>query len=76
VSSLTLVLAICYSFDIQDGSVTLALDGEAAMKQALAQVDKNTFFKVMQKHFDLLQVCHSSIRMLPVRIQWLWVEGH
>jgi hypothetical protein len=30
VGSLTLVLAVCYSFDSQDGSVTL--DGEAAMK--------------------------------------------
>ena len=74
--SLTLVLAVCYSFDIQDGSVTLALDGEAAMKQAMAQADKNTPLKVSQKHFDLLQVCRSLIRMLPVRIQWRWVESH
>jgi hypothetical protein len=34
VGSLTLLLAVCYSFDIQSGSVTLALDGDSAMKQA------------------------------------------
>jgi hypothetical protein len=31
IGSLTLILAVCKSFWIQDGSVTLALDGEAAM---------------------------------------------
>ena len=76
VGSLTLILALCHSFDIQEGSVTLALDGEAAMKQAMVQADKNIPLKVTQKHFDLLQVCRSLLRKLPVRIKWRWVESH
>jgi hypothetical protein len=65
VGSLTHVLAFCHSFDIhrQEGSVTLALDGEAAMKQTMVQADKNT----PKKHFDLLQACRSLLRILPVR---------
>jgi hypothetical protein len=62
VGNLTLLLAVCYSFDIQSGSVTLALDGDSAMKQAMRQVDTTIPLKADQSHFDLLQVCQSILK--------------
>jgi hypothetical protein len=75
-SKLTLLLAVCYSFDIQSGSATLALDGDSAMKQAMRQVDTTIPLKADQSHFDLLQVCRSILKRLPIEIQWRWVESH
>jgi hypothetical protein len=40
VGSLTLLLAVSYSFDIQSGSATMALDSDSAMKQAMRQVNR------------------------------------
>jgi hypothetical protein len=57
VGNLTLLLTVCYSFDIQSGSVTLALDGDSATKQGMMQVDTTIPLKADQSHFDLLQVC-------------------
>jgi hypothetical protein len=76
VGNLTLMLAVCYSFDIQLGSVTLALDGDSAMKQAMRQVDTTIPLKADQSHFDLLQVCRSILKRLPIEIKWRWVESH
>jgi hypothetical protein len=76
VGSLTLLLAVCRSFDIQLGSATLALDGESAMKQDMWQVDKTIPLKADQLHFDLLQVCRFLLMTLPIEIKWWWVESH
>jgi hypothetical protein len=70
VGNLTLLLAVCYSFDIQSGSVTMALDGDSAMKQAMRQVDTTIPLKVDQSHFDLLQVCRSILKRLPIEVKW------
>jgi hypothetical protein len=67
VGSLTLLLAVSYSFDIQLGSVTMALDGDSAMKQAMRQVNPTIPLKADQSHFDLLQVCQFLLKMLPIR---------
>jgi ribonuclease HI len=76
VGNLTLLLAVCYSFDVQSGSVTEALDGDSAMKQAMRQVDTTIPLKADQSHFDLLQVCRSILKRLPIEIKWRWVESH
>jgi hypothetical protein len=76
VGSLTLLLVVCYSFDIQSGSATLALDGDSAMKQAMRQVDTTIPLKAFQSHFDLLQVCRFILKRLPIEIKWRWVESH
>jgi hypothetical protein len=71
VGSLTLLLlAVCYSFDIQLGLVTLALDDDSAMKQTMRQVDTTIPLKADQSHcFDLLQVCRSLLKRLPIKIK-------
>jgi len=74
IGSLTLLLAVCKSFGIQDGLVTLALDGEAAMNQAMQQVGIEYPLRVYQKHFDFLQVFRSLLKLLPIK--WRWVESH
>jgi hypothetical protein len=76
VGNLTILLAVCYSFNIQLGSATLALDGDSAMKQAMRQVDTTIPLKADQLHFDLLQVCRSILKRLPIEIKWQWVESH
>jgi hypothetical protein len=46
------------------------------MKQAMRQVDTTIPLKVDQSHFDLLQVCQSILKRLPIEIKWRWVESH
>jgi hypothetical protein len=46
------------------------------MKQAMRQVDTTIPLKADQSHFDLLQVCRSILKKLPIGINWQWVESY
>jgi hypothetical protein len=47
------------------------------MKQAMRQVDTTIPLKAAdQLHFDLLRVCRSILKRLPIGINWRWVESH
>jgi hypothetical protein len=46
------------------------------MKQAMSQVNKTIPLKADQLHFDLLRVCRSILKRLPIEIKWRWVESH
>lgn len=69
---LAVVLAICKKYDITQGCITMALDGEQAMLKArsvwpLSPTDTD---------FDLLTDIRSKVSKLPVSIKWQWIQGH
>ena len=57
---------------ITSGSLTIAFDGAAALKEA----SKTSGLSVSQPCFDYLQVIHNTVKALPIDIKWRWVRGH
>lgn len=69
---LAVVAAVCLKYDLSEGSLTVALDGEQAMLKAsstwpLSPTDTD---------FDLLVDIRAKILRLPVQICWQWIQGH
>jgi hypothetical protein len=69
---LALVSAVCKKYDITDGSILLALDGE----QALLKASSTWPLSPQDTDFDLLCDIRRKILKLPVTIKWQWIEGH
>jgi ribonuclease HI len=72
---LHIIEAICSTFKITQGSVTIALDGREAMTQA-SYTNVEQPLQAGQVAFDLLQTIRHTCSTLPIKVQWRWVEGH
>ena len=59
-------------FHIETGSITLALDGESALKAARGDWK----LQIQRPDFDFLQEIHNRVHLLPIHINWYWVRGH
>ena len=59
-------------FDIASGSVTIALDGDTALKQAQGSWP----LVISQKSFDYVNVIRNMITALPISVHFRWVQGH
>jgi hypothetical protein len=66
------VAVIIQQYNITKGSITIALDGESALDQASAE----TPLKIDQADFDILQDIQEQLHILPIKVEWKWVEGH
>lgn len=69
---LAVLAAVCKKYDVQDGSVTLALDGE----QALLKAGSVWPLSPTDTDFDLLTDIRAKILKLPISIIWQWIRGH
>ena len=69
---LAAVAIIVQHYELTTGSITIALDGESALDVSAAA----TIMKIGQADFDLVQEIRTRISILPITVNWKWVEGH
>ena len=69
---LTCVEALVKFYKIQNGLITIALDGESAIYQS----DSEWSLSIGQSSFDYIQVIRNIIKDLPITVKFHWVEGH
>ena len=69
---LSAVSIIIQHYNITSGSITIALDGKSALDIASADAP----MKIERPDFDLLQDIRTRLSILPITINWRWVEGH
>lgn len=72
VGALEMIRWISATHGISSGSLTLASDGEGAIKKA----SSTSRLHHSQASFDLLQKIREQLRKLPINIDWKWVKGH
>ena len=70
--SLATIAAVCRIHDIQEGSITLGLDGRQALLAAAGDWPLNP----ERPDFDLITDIRRKITKLPITVKWKWVEGH
>jgi hypothetical protein len=70
--SLAITAAVCRIHDINEGSITLGLDGRQALLAAAGDWPLNP----ARPDFDLITDIRAKVKRLPVRVKWKWVEGH
>jgi hypothetical protein len=63
---------ITQHYNITNGSITIALDGESALDIASADDP----LKIFRPDFDILQDIRVRLSLLPITVNWRWVEGH
>jgi ribonuclease HI len=78
---LAITAAICRIHDIQEGSITIGLDGyedlqAAAGYQALQAATGNWPLNPERPNFDLIMDIRAKIKKLPISVKWKWVKGH
>ena len=69
---LTCCTALVDLFDIESGSITIALDGDTALQQAQGSWP----LAISQKSFDYVYVIRNMILALPISVHFRWVRGH
>jgi hypothetical protein len=70
--SLAITAAVCCIHDINEGSITLGLDGRQALLAAAGDWPLNP----ARPNFDLITDIRAKVKSLPVSVKWKWVEGH
>jgi len=70
--AIAIVAIFVQFFEIEAGGITLAQDGESALKQCQGSWP----LSFNQKSFDLLQDIRARVASLSVKVSWKWVEGH
>ena len=70
--SLAITAAVCRIHDIQEGSITLGLDGQQALLAAAGDWPLNP----ERPDFDLITDIRTKLKKLPISVKWKWVEGH
>ena len=70
--SLAVIAAVCKKYTIENGSITIALDGQ----QALLQSSSTYNISPTSPDFDILTDIRSKLIKLPVEVHWKWIEGH
>ncbi len=70
--SLAITAAVCRIHDINEGLITLGLDGRQALLAAAGDWPLNP----ARPDFDLITDIRAKVKRLPVRVKWKWVEGH
>ena len=70
--SLAIIDAVCKKYDINSGSITIALDGEQALLKSKSQWPLSP----TDSDFDLLTDIRAKIAKLPISVNWQWIEGH
>ena len=66
------VAVLVAAYNINSGSITIALDGESALNESKG----NWHLQVSQPLFDYLKEIRNRIKALPIPINWHWVHGH
>ena len=69
---LTCIEAFVKFYKIQQGLITIALDGESAIYQS----DSKWPLSIGQSSFDYIQVIRNIIKDLPITVKVYWVEDH
>jgi len=67
--------ALCRFHQVTEGTITIALDGQEALRQASLSSMVSPL-QSGQSSFDLLQPIRILCNQLPCSITWKWVEGH
>ena len=70
--SLAIISAVCDKYDINSGSITIALDGKEAMRTASSVWPQSPH----DTDFDLITDIRSKVAKLPLTCNWHWIEGH
>jgi hypothetical protein len=70
--TLAVVSSLCTVFDIQQGCITIGLDGD----QALRQAGGDWPLEPGQACFDMIQDIRNKIQLLPIEVKWRWIRGH
>jgi len=70
--SLVIIQALCTVGKVDNGSVTIGLDGQQAMNYAAQwHLPPSS-----TPSFDLIHAIHDLKRNLPISLKWHWVKGH
>ena len=69
---LAVTSCICKKYSVDEGQITVALDGE----QALLKASSLWPLSPTDTDFDLLSDIRRKIEKLPIKINWHWIEGH
>jgi ribonuclease HI len=70
--ALAIIESLCKVHDIQDGAITIGLDGQ----QALLEAGGDWPLSPTQAAYDMLFDIRSKIRRLPITVHWKWIKGH
>jgi hypothetical protein len=70
--SLAILASVCSLYQISSGTATLGLDGDQALKAASGHWPLDA----SQPDFDLLCDIRKKIELLPIHLEWQWIEGH
>ena len=68
---LNFILALCKSYHITSGRITLSCDNDGALGKIA-----NQQARLQQKHFDYITAIHNIISQLPLQITYTQVDGH
>jgi hypothetical protein len=63
---------VCTFYNITEGSISIGLDGEMALKQA----ETEGLADPSQADFDLINDIRKKVQQLPITIRWRWIKGH
>ena len=63
---------LAYCFSITSGKVTIKCDNDKAVDQSA----NDGPIKVDQKSFDYLQEIRNRLKVLHIKVDFLWVKGH
>jgi len=72
---LSMIAVILKFFDITEGGIEIALDGDSALNSAKASRE---FLNSFQSSYDLLQDIRNRLTAIPegIKIKWRWVKLH
>ena len=73
--ALSMVAIIVQFFNIDQGGIEIALDGQSTLNRAKDSIDD---LKIGQSCYDILQDIRNRLKLLPkgINIKWRHVEGH
>ena len=73
--ALSMLEVVVQYFEIEQGKIEIALDGESAMKSAVKSI-KDLF--INQSCYNILQDISNKLKLLPdgITIKWRHVRGH
>ena len=69
---LTMLEGICKTFNLEEGAITIGLDGESVIKT----LERPWIPKPTEPHYDLVVECKRRREALPIKVNYRWVEGH
>jgi hypothetical protein len=70
--ALAVLASVCRVHRVENGAVTIGLDGE----QALIEASGNWPLSPSRADFDMLTDIRAKIKKLPITVHWRWIKGH